>query len=136
MHKAKERGYISKTACASLYCPTAQAMIDAAAKRAETAEQLERVNTNILKSDALCDATGQYWCQGCRGRYEIMQYGDAHGYPDMRFPPFAVAHDRQVWQLLCAFGRPECIAAWRMALGLDEDEITQEDDNHVKPYSD
>jgi hypothetical protein len=117
-----KKGYLSKTTCASHYCPTMQALLDRATSKAATVEELASIRIAINKDDMCCDATGTYWCHACAARCALMNYGASHGYPALSFPPYAVGAGQTLWRTLAGLGMPACIEAWMRALGLDGQE--------------
>jgi hypothetical protein len=59
----------------------------------------------------LKDATGLTWCPSCQQRYDLMNWGHAHGFPLVYVHPYAIAEGVWHWELIAKVGRDEAIQA-------------------------
>lgn len=69
------------------------------------------------KSQLLQDKRGNYWCTECRKRYELINWGDEHLYPEARVQGlsgarYAVASGYADWFSSVAMGKQDMIDAW------------------------
>ncbi|SRR6266567_2871308 len=46
----------------------------------------------------LTDALGNTWCKDCQHRGELINWGKAHGWPELEIYPYAMAEGVYYWQ--------------------------------------
>ncbi len=52
----------------------------------------------------LIDALGNTWCQDCQHRGELVNWGRAHGWPELEIHPYAMAEGAYYWQVTATQG--------------------------------
>ncbi len=63
------------------------------------------------------DACWLYWCEDCRHRGQLLDWGARHNWPEIAIHPYAVASGMDFWQTAVLLGSDDMI--W-MFLGLIE----------------
>lgn len=85
--------------CTATECPTTRMLLR------EKGELLQ-----ILREDALCDHLGNYWCQQCYRRRDLINWAYEHRWPEVHCPPYMIAGgDRDLWKAAIYLSREECI---------------------------
>lgn len=100
----------SLVTCSTLECPQVTAYF-----RGEAGTLFE-----MPKEQALRDTSGSYWCKQCSKQYDLMNWGAAHKWPEVSFPPYAIIADEEVWKVSIAMGTQDYIAAFHAAIFAEE----------------
>lgn len=109
MHEAKEKGFLSKTACSSLQCP-----------RMKRYMQGELETFTLDKNEALRDLAGNYWCAECSKRCDFLNWGHRHHWPEVTCGIYTVAKGYTFWRALAGMGSDVCIEAFWQGLAMGE----------------
>ena len=110
-------GYLAKTFCCNAYCPRAK---DTLITPGMTNRQMVALLT-ISKSEALQDDSGNYWCEQCKERYDLMNWGHLHNWPALNCFPYAVAQGQQSWELAVKMGIDAYVQALTDAIKVAEE---------------
>ena len=53
---------------------------------------------------AFTDEVGNTWCTDCKHRGEFVNWGKAHGWPELEIHPYAMAEGAYYWQVTATQG--------------------------------
>ncbi|HEY5006080.1 MAG TPA: hypothetical protein VII61_23170 [Ktedonobacteraceae bacterium] len=55
------------------------------------------------------DATGRPWCERCKNRCALINYGHAHHWPLVSVQHYAIGNDQNLWELAALIGHDEAV---------------------------
>lgn len=82
----------------------------------------------------MMDDEGHGWCDACRDRYRFMQWGKGYNFPDLNFPPYALAPDAEVYFYQAILARDDYIQS-AIAAMIEIDRMLSEQDERQPNYA-
>jgi hypothetical protein len=58
----------------------------------------------------LQDQIGMRWCELCKPRHDLMNWGFSHKWPAVYVHPYAIGNDEWLWKTAVLWGRNEAVA--------------------------